>query len=273
MFLRGVQRADAKGVVTFRTIYPGWYQGRAVHIHLKAHKGGNTVHTTQLFFDEDVSNTVYRASPYRSRSGNYTSNDDDSIYADGGADSTLGLRQDGTGYVGTLTMGIRNTVYAPLLRFGVKEAPYGCAVDAKTREDARCTHGTRVLGGNGPSVSVVGLGCNNFGMKIDGDAARAVVHAALDAGITHFDTAEMYGGGKSEEFLADALGARRDEVTIGTKFRAALAGTPRTSPGCCAAGSPRVARSASAGSAPTGSTSTTNTSPTPRRRWRRRSRR
>ena len=110
MFLRGVQRADAKGVVTFRTIYPGWYQGRAVHIHLKAHKGGNTVHTTQLFFDEDVSNTVYRASPYRSRSGNYTSNDDDSIYADGGADSTLGLRQDGTGYVGTLTMGIRNTV-------------------------------------------------------------------------------------------------------------------------------------------------------------------
>jgi protocatechuate 3,4-dioxygenase beta subunit len=110
MFLRGVQRADAKGVVTFRTIYPGWYPGRAVHIHLKAHKGGNTVHTTQLFFDEDVSDTVYGASPYRSRSGNYTSNDDDSIYADGGADSTLRLRQDGTGYVGTLTMGIRDTV-------------------------------------------------------------------------------------------------------------------------------------------------------------------
>jgi aryl-alcohol dehydrogenase-like predicted oxidoreductase len=77
---------------------------------------------------------------------------------------------------------------------------------------------TRVLGGDGPPVSVVGLGCNNFGMKIDADAARAVVHAALDAGITHFDTAEMYGGGKSEEFLADALGARREDVTIGTKF-------------------------------------------------------
>jgi aryl-alcohol dehydrogenase-like predicted oxidoreductase len=77
---------------------------------------------------------------------------------------------------------------------------------------------TRVLGGDGPSVSVVGLGCNNFGMKIDADASRAVVHAALDAGITHFDTAEMYGGGQSEAFLADALGARRDEVTIGTKF-------------------------------------------------------
>jgi aryl-alcohol dehydrogenase-like predicted oxidoreductase len=55
-------------------------------------------------------------------------------------------------------------------------------------------------------------------MKIDADAARAVVHAALDAGITHFDTAEMYGGGQSEAFLADALGTRRDDVTIGTKF-------------------------------------------------------
>jgi protocatechuate 3,4-dioxygenase beta subunit len=110
MFLRGVQRADGNGVVTFRSIYPGWYPGRAVHIHLKAHKGGNTVHTTQLFFDEDVSDAVYRASPYRSRSGNYTSNADDSIYADGGADSTLRLRQDGSGYLGTLTMGILDTV-------------------------------------------------------------------------------------------------------------------------------------------------------------------
>jgi protocatechuate 3,4-dioxygenase beta subunit len=109
-FLRGIQQANDKGVVTFRTIYPGWYPGRAVHIHLKAHNGGDTVHTTQLFFDEDVSDAVYGTSPYRSRSGNYTSNDDDSIYADGGASSTLRLRRSGTGYVGTLTMGIRDTV-------------------------------------------------------------------------------------------------------------------------------------------------------------------
>jgi aryl-alcohol dehydrogenase-like predicted oxidoreductase len=77
---------------------------------------------------------------------------------------------------------------------------------------------TRVLGVDGPSVSVVGLGCNNFGMKIDEDASREVVHAALDTGITHFDTAEMYGGGKSEEFLGGALGDRRDDVVIATKF-------------------------------------------------------
>ena len=77
---------------------------------------------------------------------------------------------------------------------------------------------TRPLGTDGPLLSVVGLGCNNFGMRIDEEASRAVVHAALDEGITHFDTAEMYGGGKSEEFLAAALGARRDEVVIATKF-------------------------------------------------------
>jgi aryl-alcohol dehydrogenase-like predicted oxidoreductase len=77
---------------------------------------------------------------------------------------------------------------------------------------------TRQLGGDGPAVSVVGLGCNNFGMKLDLDAAGVVINAALDAGITHLDTAEMYGGGKSEEFIGATLGGRRDQVVIATKF-------------------------------------------------------
>jgi len=67
-------------------------------------------------------------------------------------------------------------------------------------------------------VSVVGLGCNNFGMRVDEAETAKVVAAALDAGITHYDTAEMYGGGKSEEFLGRALGSRRDEVVIASKF-------------------------------------------------------
>jgi aryl-alcohol dehydrogenase-like predicted oxidoreductase len=75
----------------------------------------------------------------------------------------------------------------------------------------------RRIGTDGPVVSVVGLGCNNFGMLIDETASAAVVQAAVDAGISHFDTAEMYGGGQSEEFLGQALGARRDEVVIATK--------------------------------------------------------
>ncbi len=68
------------------------------------------------------------------------------------------------------------------------------------------------------SVSTVGLGCNNFGWHIDEAASREVIHAALDAGITHFDTAAAYGDGESERILGRALGDRRDEVVIATKF-------------------------------------------------------
>ena len=67
-------------------------------------------------------------------------------------------------------------------------------------------------------VSVVGLGCNNFGMRCDAERAAQVVGACLDAGITFFDTADIYGRGASEEYLGRALGGRRDEAVIATKF-------------------------------------------------------
>jgi aryl-alcohol dehydrogenase-like predicted oxidoreductase len=67
-------------------------------------------------------------------------------------------------------------------------------------------------------VSVVGLGCNNFGGRMDEAATKRVVHAAIDAGVTLFDTADIYGGTKSEEFLGRSLGRRRDQVQIATKF-------------------------------------------------------
>jgi aryl-alcohol dehydrogenase-like predicted oxidoreductase len=67
------------------------------------------------------------------------------------------------------------------------------------------------------SVSVVGLGCNSFGTFIDERDSRTVVHAALDEGISLFDTADIYGGGRSEEFLGRALGRRRDDVVVATK--------------------------------------------------------
>jgi aryl-alcohol dehydrogenase-like predicted oxidoreductase len=67
-------------------------------------------------------------------------------------------------------------------------------------------------------VSVVGLGCNNFGGRLDADATAAVFNATLDAGINFFDTADVYGGTKSEEFLGRAFGTRRDEVVLATKF-------------------------------------------------------
>jgi len=68
------------------------------------------------------------------------------------------------------------------------------------------------------SVSRVGLGCNNFGMTIDKRATARVVHAALDAGINFFDTADTYGGTNSERFLGQALGKRRSEAIVATKF-------------------------------------------------------
>src|ERR1700742_2743493 len=67
-------------------------------------------------------------------------------------------------------------------------------------------------------ASVVVLGCNNFGGRIDEAASKRVVDAALDAGITMFDTADIYGGTLSEEFLGRALGTRRDEAIVATKF-------------------------------------------------------
>jgi len=74
------------------------------------------------------------------------------------------------------------------------------------------------LGESGLRVSRVGLGCNNFGGRIDFDATRAVVDAALHAGVTFFDTAATYGNGDSERFLGEILVGRRDEVVIATKF-------------------------------------------------------
>ena len=77
----------------------------------------------------------------------------------------------------------------------------------------------RSLGNSGLVVSVVGLGCNNFGRRLDTDATRAVVDAAIEAGITLLDTAESYGGGgRSEEILGEVLAGRRDQVVLATKF-------------------------------------------------------
>jgi aryl-alcohol dehydrogenase-like predicted oxidoreductase len=85
---------------------------------------------------------------------------------------------------------------------------------------------TRSLGREGPQVSVVGLGCNNFGRRVDRDGTRGVVEAALAEGITLFDTADVYGDGASEEFLGAALGSRREDVVVATKFGHPMPGGP-----------------------------------------------
>ena len=76
----------------------------------------------------------------------------------------------------------------------------------------------RPLGASGLMVSTVGIGCNAFGTRIDAEQTRQVVDTAIDAGITLFDTADSYGRGASEDLLGKALGSRRDEVVVATKF-------------------------------------------------------
>lgn len=76
----------------------------------------------------------------------------------------------------------------------------------------------RRLGSSGLKVSLAGLGTNNFGMRLDYEQSAVVVEAALDAGINFFDTADIYGSGRSEEYLGRALGSRREDVLIATKF-------------------------------------------------------
>jgi aryl-alcohol dehydrogenase-like predicted oxidoreductase len=90
---------------------------------------------------------------------------------------------------------------------------------------------TRFLGNGGPEVSVVGLGTNNFGRRCDYEQTLAVIDAALEAGVTLFDTADIYGQGMSEEYIGRALEGRRDRVLIATKFGSEMDERPEERPG------------------------------------------
>jgi protocatechuate 3,4-dioxygenase beta subunit len=109
-FMRGIQRTNAKGLAQFRTVYPGWYQGRTVHIHVKVHVGGSVVHTGQLYFPDSVTDAVYRRAPYSSRPNRDVRNATDSVYRNGGSKSVVRLKRNSAGvYVATITMGVRRS--------------------------------------------------------------------------------------------------------------------------------------------------------------------
>ena len=88
-FLRGTQRAGDDGIVEFLTIYPGWYPGRSVHVHLRVHLGGATVLTSQLFFDDEYTASVFAADPYAVNGLPDTINATDGFAGDPAADGTL----------------------------------------------------------------------------------------------------------------------------------------------------------------------------------------
>jgi protocatechuate 3,4-dioxygenase beta subunit len=105
-FMRGIQRTDRTGLARFTTVYPGWYSGRTVHIHVQVSAGGNVLHTGQLFFPERLTDAVFRRAPYNRRPNRDTRNAADSIFRNGGSRSMLRVATQRSGYIGRITMGI-----------------------------------------------------------------------------------------------------------------------------------------------------------------------
>jgi len=101
-FLRGVQTTDAAGQVTFNTIYPGWYGGRATHIHVEVYVNGRSVKVTQVAFPESVSASVYASGVYASKGQNTTSNARDMVFSDGTDTEMATMSGGSSGYTTTL---------------------------------------------------------------------------------------------------------------------------------------------------------------------------
>ena len=109
-FLRGYQLTDADGHAQFTTIYPGWYTGRAVHIHFKIRTTSTTgdayEFTSQFFFDDSLSDQIFTLAPYTTRTGRRMRNADDNIYQSGGDQLLLNSTASGDGYAATFAMGL-----------------------------------------------------------------------------------------------------------------------------------------------------------------------
>ena len=109
-FLRGSQTTNSDGTVEFTTIYPGWYQGRTVHVHFKVRNSIDPQgykFTSQLYFDDALSDQVYAQAPYNSKGQRDMRNGNDHIYQDGGEQLTLQLTPDKAGYTGTFNIGLQ----------------------------------------------------------------------------------------------------------------------------------------------------------------------
>ncbi len=103
-YLRGAQVTNTDGIVEFKTVYPGWYMGRTVHIHAKVHLDRNTLLTTQLYFDELVTEQVYARKPYSQHAGRDIFNDGDGIFSE---ELVLTLSKERDGYLGVMTFDVQ----------------------------------------------------------------------------------------------------------------------------------------------------------------------
>ena len=106
-FLRGIQMTDADGAASFRTIFPGWYQGRAVHIHVKVHLGSSETFTGQLFFTDDVLDDIYATDAYSARGDADTSNETDGIFGETGGATIVDVNVGADSCSGSVTLGVQ----------------------------------------------------------------------------------------------------------------------------------------------------------------------
>jgi protocatechuate 3,4-dioxygenase beta subunit len=106
-YLRGIQTTDANGRVTFTTIYPGWYQGRATHIHVEVTRNGQSLKVTQIAFPDSINNEVHGTGVYASRGANPTTNTRDNIFADSlNSELATVSGNPSSGYTATFTVGL-----------------------------------------------------------------------------------------------------------------------------------------------------------------------
>jgi protocatechuate 3,4-dioxygenase beta subunit len=108
-FCRGVQMTDAAGVAEFSTVFPGWYTGRAVHIHIKVQADGDQTHTGQLFFDSSVTSAVYTLEPYAARGEQDVANESDGIYAQSGGVTVAAVEVGEDSSSGSVTLGVQRS--------------------------------------------------------------------------------------------------------------------------------------------------------------------
>jgi protocatechuate 3,4-dioxygenase beta subunit len=105
-FCRGVQLTDGAGVAEFRTVFPGWYTGRAAHIHVKVQVDGDQTHTGQLFFDPAVTSAVYALEPYAERGEQDVANSSDGIYAQSGGVTVVAVEIGEDSSSGAVSLGV-----------------------------------------------------------------------------------------------------------------------------------------------------------------------
>lgn len=103
-YLRGAQVTNADGIAELTSIYPGWYRGRTAHIHLKVFVSNTEVLTSQLYFDDSLSDRVYASAPYSAMGRRDVTNANDGIFA---SQTVMTVKKDGDGYLGLITLGVQ----------------------------------------------------------------------------------------------------------------------------------------------------------------------